>query len=72
MLKEDVRVCVCDTLSGKRNLKRKEFERIMENKCPYGLVNGMRGSKGISSLCAVLEQHTTTCIVCVFPSRNGH
>lgn len=74
ILKEDVNVCcvcVCDSLNGKRNLKQKEFEGIMQNNCPCGLVNGVGRLKVILAFFAILMQHTTKCIFHVFPSRNG-
>jgi len=64
-------VCVCDSLSGKRNLKQNKFGRIMQNNCPCGLVNGTGCLKVILAFFAVLMQHTTKCISHAFPKRNG-
>lgn len=64
-------VCVCDSLSGKRNLKQKERERTMQNNCPCGLVNGTERLKVILDFFAVLMQHAIKCVFHVFPSING-
>lgn len=55
ILKEIVNVCVCDSVSGKRNLKQKEFGKIMQNNCPYGLVNEIGHLKVILAFSAVQQ-----------------